>query len=80
MAGKTLWTINVGMNIRSGAHDTQMSVFDFDGDGKAELAIKTAPGTKDGTGAFLKTGPAAGADNTKDYRGSAGMALGDRSG
>jgi hypothetical protein len=76
MAGKRLWSINVGMNIRAGAHDTQMSVYDFDGDGKAELGIKTAPGTKDGTGAFLKKGPAAGADNTKDYRGARGMALG----
>jgi hypothetical protein len=76
ITGKQLWTINVGMNIRSGAHDTQMSVYDFDGDGKAELGIKTAPGTKDGTGAYLKKGPAAGADNSKDYRGARGMALG----
>jgi rhamnogalacturonan endolyase len=74
--GKYLWRINVGKNIRAGAHDTQFSVYDFDGDGKAEIALKTAPGTKDGTGAYLKTGPAAGADNTKDYRGSNGMALG----
>jgi hypothetical protein len=76
ITGKQLWTINVGMNIRAGAHDTQMSVYDFDGDGKAELGIKTAPGTKDGTGAFLKKGPAAGADNSHDYRGARGMALG----
>jgi hypothetical protein len=76
MDGTRLWRIDVGMNIRAGAHDTQMSVYDFDGDGKAELAIKTAPGTKDGTGAYLKTGPAAGADNSKDYRGARGMALG----
>jgi hypothetical protein len=76
MDGTKLWRIDVGMNIRAGAHDTQLSVFDFDGDGKAELGIKTAPGTKDGTGAFLKKGPAAGADNTKDYRGPRGMALG----
>jgi hypothetical protein len=75
MDGTPLWTINVGTNIRAGAHDTQMSVFDFDGDGKAELGIKTAPGTKDGTGAFLKTGPAAGADNSKDYRIPRGMVL-----
>lgn len=34
------------MNIRSGAHYTQMMVYDFDGDGKAELMFKTAPGTK----------------------------------
>jgi hypothetical protein len=76
MAGKKLWTINVGMNIRAGAHDTQLSVYDFDGDGKAELAIKTAPGTKDGLGNYLAKGPAAGADNSKDYRGARGMALG----
>jgi rhamnogalacturonan endolyase len=76
MDGKRLWRIDVGKNIRAGAHDTQFSVYDFDGDGKAEIALKTAPGTKDGTGSYLKTGPAAGADNTKDYRGSKGMALG----
>jgi hypothetical protein len=75
MAGKRLWSINVGMNIRAGAHDTQFSVYDFDGDGKAEVAFKTAPGTKDGTGAFLRTGPAAGADNSVDYRIPRGMVL-----
>ena len=74
--GTKLWRIDVGMNIRAGAHDTQLSVYDFDGDGKCELAIKTAPGTKDGKGNFLAKGPAAGADNTKDYRGPRGMALG----
>jgi hypothetical protein len=75
MAGKKLWSVNVGMNIRAGAHDTQFSVYDFDGDGKAEVAFKTAPGTKDGKGNFLTKGPAAGADNTKDYRTAAGMML-----
>jgi hypothetical protein len=75
MAGKKLWSINVGTNIRAGAHDTQFSVYDFDGDGKAEVAFKTAPGTKDGKGNFLSKGPAAGADNSKDYRSARGMAL-----
>jgi hypothetical protein len=75
MDGKKLWSINVGSNIRAGAHDTQFSVYDFDGDGKAEVSFKTAPGTKDGKGNFLAKGPAAGADNTKDYRTSAGMML-----
>ena len=75
MAGKKLWSINVGTNIRAGAHDTQFSVYDFDGDGKAEVAFKTAPGTKDGQGNFLSKGPAAGADNSKDYRSTRGMVL-----
>ena len=75
MAGTKLWRIDVGSNIRAGAHDTQMSVYDFDSDGKAEVAFKTAPGTKDGKGNFLTKGPAAGADNTKDYRSSGGMVL-----
>ena len=75
MAGTKLWSINVGSNIRAGAHDTQFSVYDFDGDGKAEVSFKTAPGTKDGKGNFLTKGPAAGADNTKDYRSSGGMVL-----
>jgi len=75
--GTRLWRIDVGQNIRAGAHDTQFSVYDFDGDGKAEVAFKTAPGTKDGNGNFLRNGPAAGADNTIDYRDATrGMALG----
>jgi rhamnogalacturonan endolyase len=63
LAGKFMWRIEVGVNIREGAHYTQFMVYDLDGDGSAEVAIKTAPGTKDGTGSFLKTGPAVGADN-----------------
>jgi rhamnogalacturonan endolyase len=48
--GKLLWRINLGTNIRAGAHYTQFLVYDFDGDGKAEMACKTADGTIDGTG------------------------------
>ena len=66
--GKRLFRIDLGKNIRAGAHYTQFIVYDFDGDGKAELAVKTAPGTKDGTGQFLKTGPAANDDDAADYR------------
>ena len=73
--GKLLWSIDLGINIRMGAHYTQFQVYDYDGDGKAELIVKTAPGTKDGTGAYLSTGSAAGADNTKDYRNSSGYIL-----
>jgi rhamnogalacturonan endolyase len=65
--GTRLWRINLGPNIRSGAHYTQFMVYDLDGDGSAEVACKTAPGTKDGTGNYLKMGPAATADHTIDY-------------
>lgn len=44
--GTLLYRIDLGENIRSGAHYTQFMVYDFDGDGKAELMFKTAPGTK----------------------------------
>ena len=73
--GKKLWRIDLGPNIRAGAHYTQMSVGDFDGDGKAELAVKTAPGTKDGTGAYLSTGPAASDDDSAVYRNASGYIL-----
>jgi len=68
LSGKRLWRIDLGVNIRAGAHYTQFLVYDFDGDGKAEVAMKTAPGTKDGTGAFLHTGPAASDDDSADFR------------
>lgn len=73
--GKMMWRIDLGVNIREGAHYTQFMVYDLDGDGCAEIACKTAPGTKDGTGSYLKTGPAATADHTKNYRNSAGRIL-----
>ncbi len=48
--GTRLWQINIGVNIRSGAHYTQFFVADFDLDGKAEMTCKTADGTVDGQG------------------------------
>jgi rhamnogalacturonan endolyase len=51
--GTRLWRIDLGRNIRSGAHYTQFQVYDYDGDGKAEVAMKTADGTVDGTGAVI---------------------------
>ena len=48
--GTQLWRIDLGQNIRAGAHYTQFMVYDFDGDGIAELICKTAPGTLDGKG------------------------------
>jgi hypothetical protein len=47
--GTLLWRVDVGYNIRAGAHDTQPLVADFNGDGRAELIIKTADGTTSGT-------------------------------
>ncbi len=43
--GQLLWRLDMGVNIRAGAHYTQFMVYDFNGDGKAEMAVKTAPGT-----------------------------------
>lgn len=51
--GTLLWQINLGKNIRAGAHYTQFIVYDFDGDGRAELACKTADGTTDGKGKVI---------------------------
>jgi rhamnogalacturonan endolyase len=75
LAGKRLWRIDLGPNIRAGAHYTQFSVGDFDGDGKAEVACKTSEGTKDGTGKSLGLGPAASDDDSKVYRNSDGYVL-----
>src|SRR6185369_5941655 len=73
--GTRLWRIDLGPNIRAGAHYTQFIVYDFDGDGKAEMAVKTAPGTKDGTGQFLHLGPAASDNDSTLYRDATGRIL-----
>jgi rhamnogalacturonan endolyase len=75
MEGQRLWRINLGPNIRAGAHYTQFLVYDLDGDGKAEVMLKTAPGTKDASGNYLKLGPAANDDDAEDYRNSDGYVL-----
>ena len=59
--GKLLWSINLGKNIREGAHYTQFLAYDFDGDGRAELICKTADGTVDGIGKVI-------GDAKADYR------------
>ena len=51
--GTKLWRIDLGRNIRSGAHYTQFMVYDFDGDGRAEMMCKTAPGSKDSEGTYV---------------------------
>ena len=68
LSGKLLWRINLGRNIRAGAHYTQFMVFDFDGDGKAEVVMKTADGTVDGTGKVI-------GDAQADYRNEQGRIL-----
>ncbi|MFD8647503.1 rhamnogalacturonan lyase [Streptomyces mirabilis] len=66
--GTRLWRIDLGRNIRSGAHYTQFQVYDYDGDGKAEVAMKTADGTTDGRGTVIGSSSA-------DYRNSSGYVL-----
>lgn len=53
MDGTLLWRINLGKNIREGAHYTQFMVYDLDGDGKAEFACKTADGSTDSKGKVI---------------------------
>jgi len=82
--GTLLYRIDLGMNIRAGAHYSQLLVYDFDGDGKAEVMLKTAPGTKivrydqEGNTAsetyitILQEDEAAGYSHLDDYRLSRG--------
>lgn len=66
--GTRLWRIDLGRNIRAGAHYTQFMVYDLDGDGKAEVACKTADGTRDAAGVVIGNASA-------DYRNSSGYVL-----
>ncbi len=66
--GTLLWEINLGHNIREGAHYTQFMVYDLDGDGIAEIACKTADGTIDGKGKVI-------GDSTKHYANAQGRIL-----
>lgn len=76
LSGKKLWRINLGKNIRAGAHYTQFLVYDFDGDGKAEMICKTSVGSKDGKGKFVNEAATdediRSLDNKADYRNGAG--------
>lgn len=68
MDGTRLWRIDLGINIRAGAHYTQFYVADFDLDGYAEMTCKTADGTVDGLGNVI-------GDEDADYRNSSGYIL-----
>jgi len=75
MDGTRLWRLDLGINIRAGAHYTPFMVYDLNGDGNAEVVCRTAPGTKDGTGGYISTGPADSADHSADYRNGVGRVL-----
>ncbi|XEC95168.1 rhamnogalacturonan lyase [Paenibacillus tarimensis] len=66
--GTRLWRIDLGRNIRAGAHYTQFMVYDLDGNGRSEIVMKTADGTIDGQGAVIGNANA-------DYRNSSGYIL-----
>ena len=59
--GTLLWRIDMGINIRSGAHYTPFIFYDLDGDGRAEFIVRTSDGTRDGAGQVI-------GDATADYR------------
>ena len=62
LSGDTLlWRINMGINIRSGAHYVPFIAYDLDGDGRAEFIVRTADGTRDSKGKVI-------GDSTADYR------------
>jgi rhamnogalacturonan endolyase len=63
--GKRLWRIDMGRNIRAGAHYTQFLVYDFDGDGRAEVVMRTSDGAIDGQGKVI-------GDADADWRGKEG--------
>ncbi|HEX7027044.1 MAG TPA: carbohydrate-binding protein, partial [Gammaproteobacteria bacterium] len=66
--GTRLWRIDLGRNIRAGAHYTQFIVYDLDGDGQAEVACKTADGTRANNGVVIGNAGA-------DHRNSSGYIL-----
>ena len=67
--GTRLWRIDLGINIRAGAHYSPFLVYDFDGDGKAEFIVRTADGAKDGNGKIIGSASA-------DHRNSGGHVMG----
>ena len=56
-----LWRIDMGINIRSGAHYVPFIFYDLDGDGRAEFIVRTSDGTRDGVGKVI-------GDSLADYR------------
>ena len=79
LTAQKLWRIDMGHNIRSGPHYIPFLFYDFDGDGKAELIVKTGPGTIDGTGRYVSDAADENAirsvDNTKEYLNGGGQVM-----
>ena len=65
LSGRRLWRVNLGINIRAGAHYNPFMVYDLDGDGSAELVVKTGDGTIDGLGKVI-------GDSKADWRNEGG--------
>lgn len=72
LTGEKMWRVDLGKNIRSGSHYTQMVFYDLNGDGRAEMVCKTAPGSIDGSGAYVTEAASDEAikalDNSEDLR------------
>lgn len=66
--GTRMWRVDLGRNIRSGAHYSPFLVYDFDGNGRAEVVLRTSDGTVDGTGRVI-------GDPNADHRNSEGYVL-----
>jgi rhamnogalacturonan endolyase len=66
--GTLLWRIDLGRNVREGAHYTPFLVYDLDGDGRAEVMCRTADGSVDGTGKAI-------GDAKADHRNTSGYVL-----
>ena len=77
--GRRLWQVNLGRNIRSGAHYTQFMVYDFDGDGRAEMICKTSSKSVDGQGKYVSEASddatISADDNSGSYRNSKGQII-----
>lgn len=65
MNGTRLWRVNLGKNVNAGPHFNPFMVYDFDGDGKSEMILKTADGTVDGLGTVI-------GNPNVDYRNASG--------
>lgn len=76
--GTVLWRIDLGVNIRCNTENV-FSVYDYNSDGIAEVAAKTAPGSKDGTGRYVSEASLLSdirnTDNNRDYRDASGKVL-----